>query len=209
MNIYYVNITKFKELEGYSLLSEERKSKVNRYLKLEDKQRCLAAGLLLRYALGPPYHNYLRHNEYGKAYLTTPSPSHFNISHSGDYVALAIDTAPLGLDLEKITDFHPQIAKRCYTPEEQAWLTSQGSNLAFFKLWTGKEAVMKATGLGFNMPPETFDIMPIENCFHSINHKSWYLHWQHLDDTHLLCTASEHKPDQINMKELLPSQIII
>ena len=30
----------------------------------------------------------------------------------------------------------------------------------FFRLWTWKESVMKATGLGMNLEPGTFDVLP-------------------------------------------------
>ena len=79
----------------------------------------------------------------------------FNLSHSGDRMAVAFAReAPLGLDIEEIAPrLHARdIADRYFTPEERALLATPNDTLfrrRFFQLWTAKEAVMKATGLGF------------------------------------------------------------
>ena len=78
---------------------------------------------------------------------------HFSISHAQGLIAVATSpAAPVGIDLERVTgtrDTSPALDQ--LTHREQAWLLRHGKAdrwPAFLKLWTAKEAVSKATGLG-------------------------------------------------------------
>ncbi|MFP2768434.1 4'-phosphopantetheinyl transferase family protein [Oceanisphaera sp. KMM 10153] len=78
---------------------------------------------------------------------------HFNISHSGDILALAIgNQGSLGIDIEGRQLSSAQItrlARRYLSQQEQQWLKlSQTSSADFIRLWTVKEAVLKAHGGG-------------------------------------------------------------
>ena len=88
----------------------------------------------------------------------------FNVSHSGEHGLIA--TAPegrLGVDVEE------RIAHRnmdllidgVFGPSEQAELAStRGGDKVhlFFRLWTIKEALIKALGTGFTLDPSTFEV---------------------------------------------------
>ncbi len=78
----------------------------------------------------------------------------FNISHSGNYVVLAVakqsKTLNIGVDIEKDRGLVNLSGLQAYfTQEEQHFLdlSSEKSEL-FLKLWTRKEAFYKATGTG-------------------------------------------------------------
>ncbi|MCP2252055.1 4'-phosphopantetheinyl transferase [Prauserella aidingensis] len=80
-----------------------------------------------------------------------------SISHSGDRVGLALtDGAELGLDVESTTrraddgllDYALSEAERTAVAE----LPDDDRTRAFFRYWTGKEALMKATGKGLRIP---------------------------------------------------------
>lgn len=77
---------------------------------------------------------------------------HFNISHSGSLLALAISNqAPLGVDLESRQLSSAQIqrlARRYFSEDEQVWLAQYPESAHFLRLWTIKEAVLKAHGGG-------------------------------------------------------------
>lgn len=80
-------------------------------------------------------------------------PIHFSISHAEGLVAVATSpVAELGIDLELITeaqDTSPALDQLSQC--EQTWLHQHDKAdrwPAFLKLWTAKEAVSKATGLG-------------------------------------------------------------
>lgn len=177
MDLYYCSIDAFEDMAGAELLTPERRARMERYLKPEDRARCLAAGLLLRMALGECVLA-LRENTQGKPYL--PHGPCFNLSHSGEYVILGVSDHEIGVDIERIAPFDNRVARRCYTDEELAWLYAQSGADAFYRLWTAKESVMKATGLGFTLTPESFSVLPMEDGWHTVCDRRWFLRWHEL-----------------------------
>lgn len=93
----------------------------------------------------------------GRPYLEcTPGnrPAIFSLSHSHDIISIAISSSgPLGIDVECLrpgTD-KDAIVRRFFKPvEREAWdrLPAGAREAAFLRLWTRKEAVLKALGLG-------------------------------------------------------------
>ena len=81
--------------------------------------------------------------------ITDHSVVHISISHSGSWIACATSASPVGLDIEctnKARDL-TSMSEWFFTPEEHAWLVGQHASHAteaFYRLWTGKEAVFKA-----------------------------------------------------------------
>ena len=78
---------------------------------------------------------------------------HFSISHADGLVAVATSpVAEIGIDLERVTGARnttPALDQLSH--REQSWLKQHaeaGRWPAFLQLWTAKEAVSKATGLG-------------------------------------------------------------
>jgi 4'-phosphopantetheinyl transferase len=63
----------------------------------------------------------------------------------------------VGVDVERCRRLAaaPALAERIFHPREQAWLATQPCfDDAFFRMWTLKEALLKAAGTGFSQPPE-------------------------------------------------------
>ncbi|MFI6298527.1 4'-phosphopantetheinyl transferase family protein [Nonomuraea sp. NPDC050790] len=75
----------------------------------------------------------------------------FNLSHSGEWALIAV--APggrrVGVDVERISPDADimELAARMYQPEEVERVRAAGAP-EFFRLWTAKEAYIKATGVG-------------------------------------------------------------
>ncbi|WP_405062101.1 4'-phosphopantetheinyl transferase superfamily protein [Kribbella sp. NBC_01505] len=87
----------------------------------------------------------LRHDASGRPEIDGLAVS---ISHSRSLVAVAARrTGVVGIDVE---DVYPRevsgLARRWFDPAELEWMA--GDLLAFLQLWTAKEAVGKALGLG-------------------------------------------------------------
>ncbi|MDR3320659.1 MAG: 4'-phosphopantetheinyl transferase superfamily protein [Desulfovibrio sp.] len=120
----------------------------------------------------------------------------FNLSHAGDYVVLATAQNEVGVDIEPVHAYEDAVAERCLTPEEHAWRKRRGGKWAFYKLWTAKESVMKATGKGFTLPPESFCILPVDDSAHVIERRSWYLDWLYVE-CHIVCVAVENEREHI------------
>lgn len=205
MNIFASNMTDFLDLPGTELLTSTRLMRMQRYIQREDKARCLAAGLMLRRVLGEEAAQRVAVAKLGKPYL--PDGPHFSLSHSGKMVVLLVDEHEAGVDVEQIVPYCKAVARRVFSPHEQAWLHMQTNEEAFFRLWTGKESIMKALGLGFQFPPESFEILPEPCAPNHVLGRAWYLNWRKLDGHMLCCAASvpnvEMKIIHLSRKELL------
>ena len=87
----------------------------------------------------------------------------FNVSHSADKVVCAVDTAPLGVDLEKIRPLTEMngIVTRYFSVGEKLIMAScpERDRLScFFALWTLKESFVKAVGKGLFIPLDSFSV---------------------------------------------------
>lgn len=101
---------------------------------------------------------------HGKPFLDPPHALHFNMSHSGDIVLVAVaGDREVGVDVErmKATTDHAALARRFFSPLENRQLASLPPHLTsavFFATWTCKEALVKAWGVGLSLPLDRFDV---------------------------------------------------
>jgi 4'-phosphopantetheinyl transferase len=73
----------------------------------------------------------------------------WSITHKTQYVGGVVAPTPIGLDIEKIRDFSRGLFRKTATEQEWALANTEGKSLlTFFRFWTSKEAVLKATGIG-------------------------------------------------------------
>ena len=124
----------------------------------EEQRRLLGAGMLLHRVLGVRREEDISFNPWGKPALSGGGPC-FILSHSGDYALLAVSDAPLGADIQQVRPVSPGLLRKLARPEELA------AGMDFFTLFTRKEAMMKASGLGFALPPRTFSVL--EPCLYA------------------------------------------
>ena len=88
----------------------------------------------------------------------------FNLSHSGGRALLAISAgAELGVDLEsheRKTDVLSLAQHYFSIPEREAVAAAEESArvATFFRIWTAKEAVIKADGQGLGIPLDAFSV---------------------------------------------------
>ena len=86
-------------------------------------------------------------NEHGKPFI--PGGPYFSISHCKEGIAVAISDEPIGIDIEGIRHADEELIRRTMNEEERLWVTGDGlRNRRFTRLWTQKEAVVKAIGTG-------------------------------------------------------------
>ncbi len=101
----------------------------------------------------------LAENALGKPALARSRDLSFSLSHSEDLMLFALSAGPgeIGLDVERVrpvaTD---ELALLCLHPTE--WEALDGSSglrgaARFFQLWTAKEALLKAVGVGLSVDP--------------------------------------------------------
>ena len=73
----------------------------------------------------------------------------WSVTHKSRYVAGVAAPTPTGIDVERIRSFSDGLFKK--TASESEWALADmesDSTMAFFRFWTAKEAVLKATGIG-------------------------------------------------------------
>lgn len=86
----------------------------------------------------------------------------FSLSHTRGLAACALaGTDDIGLDVEDLDRraASPDLARRYFAPEEAAWLDAvpaEDRHAAFLRLWTLKEAYVKATGEGIAVGLDSF-----------------------------------------------------
>lgn len=101
---------------------------------------------------------------HGKPFIRgTSPPLHVSVSHSGDRVAVAVTTAgELGVDVEEVPSTPvDELAECALSPAELKALYAvpeEDRRVAFARVWTRKEAVLKATGHGLRVPPDQVEV---------------------------------------------------
>ena len=103
-----------------------------------------------------------RYAAHGKPGLAD-SDLRFNISHSGALAVIALARVEVGVDVELPRPRRSDaIARRFYTPGEIERLFAHADPErradAFFRLWTCKEAFLKATGEGLSRSTRSYEI---------------------------------------------------
>lgn len=147
-----------------SLLDEVEQTRFEGYRRDADKQRFLTGRALIRGVaaaeLGIPASDVTIDSScfdcgkpHGKPKI---SGLEVSISHSGDWVALALtDSAPVGVDVEEVRDAEVDgLAGIAFSPAELAVFQAvpeADKRGAFFTYWSRKEAVVKATGKGMSV----------------------------------------------------------
>ena len=92
----------------------------------------------------------------GKPYLPLWPELHLSISHSGEWVACAIASVPIGLDIERIDARRStgQLIEQVCSKEEQRSfqsLSCDRRDRLFAELWTLKEAWLKRQGVSLDI----------------------------------------------------------
>lgn len=157
------------------VLSDEERAQVGRIRFADPRDQRLITRALARCALS----NYLPtiapaawrfdRTELGKPSVASGMPPaarelHFNLAHTQGLVVMAVSRLPdLGVDAERITPTVPMdVARRYFTAREMASLEAlpeEDRPRRFQRLWTLKEAYLKAVGSGIRggLDSMTFD----------------------------------------------------
>jgi 4'-phosphopantetheinyl transferase len=156
----------------HQTLSDQERLRASRYRFKRDRQGYVIRHGILRIILGrylgvEPSDLSYGVGEFGKPHLQdeiNPIQLRFNLSHSHRVVVFAFSRVrEIGVDLEYI---HPlsnfrDIAAKFFAPNENKALSTlpdAQALLAFYHCWTRKEAYIKATGRGLQIPLDRFDV---------------------------------------------------
>ncbi len=158
------------------MLSDDERRRVSSALDAESGRRFSIVRGALRMILaerlgGDPRALRFEYSRWGKPRLAYPeNGARFNLSHCGDLACIAIaDDVELGVDIEALgsrpgirsaSDFD-EVGRHMFAPSELCALeklSKQDRAVAFYDVWTRREAILKTLGSGFAEPPETFAV---------------------------------------------------
>jgi 4'-phosphopantetheinyl transferase len=154
--------------ELLALLSGEERARCLRYRQQSDRIRFATTRVILRRMLAerlriPLDEIKLDIDLFGKPRLENRSALFFNLSHSGNFVLIALSVhKPVGVDIEAASttlDFNSLHAS--LTPDERRYCDESADEKAFFRVWSGKEAVLKAWGVGIAKHLPSVSVVPV------------------------------------------------
>lgn len=151
------------------LLSSDERERAARFHFQRDTQRFSVTRARMRSILGmymrsDPHELKFLYTERGKPSLQMTTDLRFNVSHSGDRAVLGITSGrEVGVDIEEIRNNVEceQLAERFFSPGERQLireLDQEQKLTVFFRLWTCKEAFLKAHGSGLSRSLSTFEV---------------------------------------------------
>jgi 4'-phosphopantetheinyl transferase len=153
------------------LLDETEIRRADRFSVGNAMNRFVTARGMLRLVVGrsldtDPSRLRIREGPRGKPSLASPatrSTPHFNLSHSGDAVVVALADVELGIDVEALRPVAraERLAARFFSDGERRQLAGRevgDRDAAFLTIWTAKEAYLKAIGSGVAMPLSQIEI---------------------------------------------------
>ncbi|HGM5490701.1 TPA: 4'-phosphopantetheinyl transferase superfamily protein [Serratia fonticola] len=180
-----------------NLLDKNQRTTLDQFRFDDDKRRMLLGRMLLRYAL-KKHEGYqserfphLHYSRYGKPAVIGMKGG-FNIAHAGVWAVCAYSTqGPIGVDIEQRVPVDIYEYQSVLTADEFTLLI-QGDGIDFFRLWSLKEAVIKADGRGFYLSPASF-ILPrrwANGVDTTVAEQRWYLYSQDIEEEYALAAAS-------------------
>lgn len=140
----------------------------------------------------------------GKPYCNGGKP--FNISHSGDYVTVAFSDQEVGNDIEKVVNFDIESVVGYLHPYEAEYIKhNSNSKNIFFKVWTRKEAYLKALGRGI------IDDLNKENCLvdELARNGKWYLHSLSFISNYQIALCTQIPKCKIKIRELFHEEFFV
>lgn len=200
-----INLTLVWLADFKLILRADETARANRYVQAKDGNRFIVSRGALRHILGmylsrPPASIELVEGINKKPQIFNPANSglYYNVSHSGDWILIAVARSEIGVDIEFINpafDFN-DVMPDIFEPAEIAFVDQVNHAGRFFMLWTRKEALVKATGQGLD---ENFKAIPGLDGEHTIEHAEAPLNgnWQvtsfDLDQHHLASLACDRR----------------
>ncbi|SDE10766.1 4'-phosphopantetheinyl transferase family protein [Aquimonas voraii] len=150
----------------FELLDPSERARAVRFATPQLQRRFIAAHAALRRLLGwaadaDPSAIAIVADAQGKPCLPAHPQLHFSLSHCGGQALVALDAAPVGVDIEALIHRDSNVlAPQILAPRElEAWLRLPQAHRveALTEAWTRKEAALKACGFGLRVDPTSFE----------------------------------------------------
>lgn len=154
-------------------LTEAERARAGRYRFEADRRRSIVSRGALRELLSRYTGNGIEIVEESGARPHLRSREvEFNVSHSGQLIAIAIARSATGLDIERVRplgDDALRISRDYFSAQEIARLAAAPDrDEEFFAVWTAKEAVVKAAGEGLSANLQSFTVPVLSDDFQPV-----------------------------------------
>ena len=157
--------------EYQTTLDKDELAIAERFKFAELKTRYIISHGILRQLLAKQINKsaaeiHIAKTEFGKPFLPDYPELSFNMSHSGDILAVAISSkCQIGIDVERYKNRHnwEGLVKKCFAREEADYwysLDKAERSRAFYQFWVKKEALVKAVGKGITLGLELCVVNP-------------------------------------------------
>jgi 4'-phosphopantetheinyl transferase len=199
VHIWYVALDDLDAGSFTDVLSEDERERAARYRFDRDRHEFVISRGLLRqvlciYSEGTPDCLSFRYGASGKPALQ--EGPHFNVSHAGGAVLIAVSCLQVGVDLERVepTIDWEGIARHSLSVAECSYIRGQIPALrlkAFFRCWTRHEAYAKACGAGLARTKST---SCLDELVRDVDGRTWSLRSLRLTPGHVgaVCSAGEN-----------------
>jgi 4'-phosphopantetheinyl transferase len=159
--------------DEWALLTDDERERALRLILPSKRRQSVRARAALRHVLAKylpdsePGTLRFDYGEHGKPTLAHQCAPIFNLSHSHELGLLGViakgPEIRLGIDVEHARSGRAfgAIAEHFFTDDEAAWLQSLGPDgcaTGFYRMWTHKEAYLKALGTGLSFSSRGFSL---------------------------------------------------
>lgn len=172
-------------------VNDQQKEKALRYKNELDQVRSLASSYLINKLSKEP----LLFNDMGKPFFE--KGPYFNVSHSGQYIVMAVSNKDIGVDIEenKEIDMSPLI--RIFNEAEAKMIKEHAD---FYYLWCAKESLIKCIGSSISRIKE-IPALPF-NGVKSFNGKQYYIK-TFIEDKHIISiTRLSDEPFDVKIEKV-------
>ena len=167
LRVYFCRLPEHEPVISPGLLSAYRKEKLLKQKNARVRLQSLCAELLLLHALAdsgfpPDGPMDIGSDENGKP-LLRGGECCFSLSHSADALLCALCSREIGADIQIQKRARAALMKRCFTLEEQSYVSGmEDQDAAFSEIWSKKESFCKLDGRGLALSPVSFSVFDDE-----------------------------------------------
>lgn len=214
IHLWRITLTDFAEQEKkfFTLLHADEQARAKRFHFDLHRQRFIITRAMLRRIL----HNYLSiapndivfsYGPQGKPFIVNNALNlTFNLSHSDEMAVIAITkNYDIGVDIEKIKEAdHEGVVKRFFSHQEYLQFMDCAAHeriLKFYRIWSRKEALIKAVGAGLFVPLDNFSVSLSEPSeWITLMDKQWYVESVDVHAEYETAFATNQKIQRIQLR---------
>ena len=172
-------------------VNESQKEKAFKFKNEIDQIRSLTSSYLMNSLSKEP----LLFNDMGKPFYE--NGPYFNVSHSGQYIVMAVSNKDIGVDIEENNDKDMSSLIRIFNEAEAKMIKEHAD---FYYLWCAKESLIKCIGSSINRIKE-IPALPL-NGAKAFNGKQYYVK-TFIEDKHIISiTRLSDEPFDIKIEKI-------